>query len=110
MRFERAHAFYEEYGGITLVAARFVPFLRTFAPFVAGVAQMTRRQVHALRRDRRHAVGGVDRHRGLSVRQPRWVQQHLSADHLGDDRLAGVARAVRSLACQARTRVSRPAT
>jgi membrane-associated protein len=40
--FERAHAFYEEYGGITLVAARFLPFLRTFAPFVAGVAQMTR--------------------------------------------------------------------
>jgi membrane-associated protein len=40
--FERAHAFYEEYGGITLIAARFLPFLRTFAPFVAGVAQMTR--------------------------------------------------------------------
>lgn len=40
--FESAHAFYEEYGGITLVAARFLPFLRTFAPFVAGVAQMTR--------------------------------------------------------------------
>ena len=40
--FQRAHAFYEEYGGITLVAARFLPFLRTFAPFVAGVAQMTR--------------------------------------------------------------------
>jgi len=40
--FEQAHAFYEEYGGITLVAARFLPFLRTFAPFVAGVAQMTR--------------------------------------------------------------------
>ena len=39
--FEQAHAFYERYGGVTLIAARFMPFLRTFAPFVAGVAQMT---------------------------------------------------------------------
>ena len=42
--FDRAHAFYEKYGGVTLVVGRFLPFLRTFAPFVAGVAEMTRRR------------------------------------------------------------------
>ena len=42
--FDQAHAFYERYGGVTIIAARFMPFLRTFAPFVAGVAQMTRRR------------------------------------------------------------------
>ncbi len=40
--FNVAHAFYEKHGGITIILARFAPFLRTFAPFVAGVAEMSR--------------------------------------------------------------------
>ena len=40
--FNQAHNFYERHGPITIIIARFMPFIRTFAPFVAGVAEMTR--------------------------------------------------------------------
>ena len=52
--FDQAHAFYEKYGGITIVLARFMPFIRTFVPFVAGVAAMTRSKFTAY-----NVLGGV---------------------------------------------------
>lgn len=39
--FDKAHAFYEKHGAMTIIVTRFLPFLRTFSPFVAGVAAMT---------------------------------------------------------------------
>jgi membrane-associated protein len=42
--FNKTHAFYEQHGPITIVIGRFLPFIRTFTPFVAGVAAMTYRK------------------------------------------------------------------
>ena len=75
--FDQAHAFYEKYGGVTLIAARFMPFLRTFAPFVAGVAQMTRTRFTLY--DVTGAllwVGGVTLAGYLFGNIP-WVKEHL---------------------------------
>lgn len=52
--FEEAHKFYTEHGGSAILLARFVPILRTFVPFVAGVAQMPYRRFVAF-----NVVGGA---------------------------------------------------
>jgi membrane-associated protein len=76
--FLQAHAFYERYGGITIVIARFMPFVRTFAPFVAGVAEMTRSKFVA------YNVAGAAlwviglTGAGYLFGNVPWVQTHLS--------------------------------
>ena len=76
--FEQAHAFYERYGGITIILARFMPFIRTFAPFVAGVAAMSRPKFTAY-----NVAGGLLWVCGLTLAgylfgNLPWVQANLS--------------------------------
>jgi membrane-associated protein len=76
--FDRTHAFYERHGAITIIVARFLPFVRTFAPFVAGVAEMTYPKFALY-----NVVGGVLWVTSLTVlgylvgNLP-WVKEHFS--------------------------------
>lgn len=76
--FNKAHQFYETYGGITIILARFMPFIRTFVPFVAGVAEMTRGKFTLF-----NVVGGIIWVVGLCLAgyffgNLPWVQANLS--------------------------------
>jgi membrane-associated protein len=42
----QAHEFYEKHGGLAVIGARFLPFIRTFAPIVAGIVKMDRKKFH----------------------------------------------------------------
>jgi membrane-associated protein len=76
--FNQTHAFYERYGGVTIILARFMPFIRTFAPFVAGVAEMTRSKFTAY-----NVIGAFIWVLGLTAAgywfgNLAWVQDNLS--------------------------------
>ncbi len=76
--FDKTHAFYEKHGPITVVVGRFLPFVRTFAPFVAGVAHMDRPRFMFY-----NIVGGIVWVVGLTclgylVGNTAWVQANFS--------------------------------
>jgi membrane-associated protein len=76
--FDRTHAFYERHGPMTIIIARFLPFVRTFAPFVAGVAQMNRARFSLF-----NVVGALIwvvslTGLGYAVGNTEWVQRNFS--------------------------------
>jgi membrane-associated protein len=76
--FNKTHAFYEEYGSFAIVLGRFMPFIRTFVPFVAGVAQMSYSKFVAY-----NLLGGVLWVASLSILgywigDYPWVKAHFS--------------------------------
>jgi membrane-associated protein len=76
--FDRTHAFYERYGAFALIAGRFMPFVRTFVPFVAGVAAMTRSRFTLF-----NLIGALVWVLGITLAgylfgNIPWVQAHLS--------------------------------
>ncbi len=93
--FNQAHEFYERYGGVTIVIARFMPSVRTFAPSSPAWPKMTRSKFTfydvtggAL------WVGGIVT-AGLLLRQRAVGQAEPGEDHLGDDHHPGAAGDVR---------------
>jgi len=74
----RTHMFYEKYGGVTIIIGRFVPIIRTFAPFLAGVAGMSYRRFLAF-----NVIGAVAwiaslAYAGYLFGNIPWVKQNLS--------------------------------
>jgi membrane-associated protein len=75
---ERTHAFYERHGGKTIIIARFVPIIRTFAPFVAGVGEMSYGRFIAYNIIGGLAWVGVCITSGFLLANNAWVQKNFS--------------------------------
>jgi len=80
---QRTQAFYDKYGGVTIIIGRFVPIIRTFAPFLAGVAGMSYRRFLAF-----NVVGAIAWitslvYAGYLFGNIPWVKQHLSLIVIG---------------------------
>jgi membrane-associated protein len=79
----RTQAFYDKYGGVTIIIGRFIPIIRTFAPFLAGVAEMTYRKFLSF-----NVIGGVLWvgslvYAGYLFGNIPWVKQNLSLIVIG---------------------------
>ena len=101
----KTHQFYEKYGGITVVLSRFLPVLRTFAPFVAGVSEMTFSKFQAFN------IGGAALWVGLLVSLGYFFGNiPVFHDHLNSIVLIGTGAAVLPVVAGALWRFSRKAT
>jgi len=74
---ERTHRFYEKYGGFTIIIGRFVPVVRTFAPFFAGVGAMTYRKFLAFNVIGAAAWVGALAYAGYLFGNIPWVKDNL---------------------------------
>ncbi len=80
---DRTHRFYEKYGGFTIIIGRFVPVVRTFAPFLAGVGQMRYRKFLAYNVIGGTAWVGLLLYSGYLFGNILWVKNNLAWIVLG---------------------------
>lgn len=80
---DRAHAFYEKYGGLTIIAGRFMPIIRTFVPFVAGIGRMNVLRFYVFNLVGCFAWVGIFLSAGFFFGQLDFVQKNFSLVALG---------------------------